>query len=141
MNDLNPERVLDQEHLRLLRLGYLIAGGTSAAVGVFGLVYVVVGGILLTAAMSGAPGPNTPPMAAGLVFGGIGLAIFLGGATLSVVKFLAARALGRRRSRAFCMVAAGLSCLSIPYGTALGILTFIVLSRPSVRDLFAQASA
>jgi hypothetical protein len=35
-----------------------------------------------------------------------------------------------------CMVTAGISCLGIPYGTVLGIFTFLVLSRPSAIALF-----
>jgi hypothetical protein len=35
-----------------------------------------------------------------------------------------------------CMITAGLSCLEMPYGTALGVMTFVVLSRPSVRQEF-----
>lgn len=38
------------------------------------------------------------------------------------------------------MVVAGVSCLSIPLGTALGVFTFIVLSRPSIVRLFEEQS-
>ena len=37
------------------------------------------------------------------------------------------------------MVIAGISCLFVPYGTILGVFTFIVLQRSSVEKLFEQS--
>jgi len=34
------------------------------------------------------------------------------------------------------MIVAGLGCLAVPYGTLLGVFTFVVLGRPSVVRLF-----
>ena len=39
------------------------------------------------------------------------------------------------------MLVAALLCLSIPFGTVLGICAIIVLSRPSVKGLFEGQSA
>jgi hypothetical protein len=134
---LESERILDQEHLRLLRIGYLISGGVSAFAGGFGLLYAVIGGFIMAASPFGGRGPNGPPPAfIGAIFGAVGLAIVIFCALTATLKFLAARALRQRRARVLCFVAAALSCLSIPYGTALGIFTFAVLSRPSVQRLF-----
>jgi hypothetical protein len=41
--------------------------------------------------------------------------------------------LRQRRHRMFCLVVAGFNCLMVPFGTVLGIFTFIVLLRDSVR--------
>lgn len=43
----------------------------------------------------------------------------------------------RGQYRWFCMVVAAVLCINCPFGTALGIYTLIVLSRPIVRDWFA----
>ncbi len=56
----------------------------------------------------------------------------------SVLKLVTAKRLRERRSKTFCLVVAAVSCLGIPYGTALGICTFLVLNRPSVDALFAR---
>jgi hypothetical protein len=37
----------------------------------------------------------------------------------------------------FCLVVAGVSCLFMPFGTILGVLSLIVLNRPSVKLLFS----
>ena len=55
------------------------------------------------------------------------------GATL---KLLTAIRLKERRSRVMCLIAAGLSCIEMPYSTVLGIWTFMVLGRASVRRQF-----
>jgi len=61
-------------------------------------------------------------------------AIFLFGMLLNV---LSAVFLWQRRRRVFSFVVGGLNCLQIPFGTALGVFTIIVLSRDSVRELYS----
>lgn len=69
-------------------------------------------------------------------YGFMGVVIVVGG----VLNWLSARYIRNRRKRMFSMVVAGLNCLQIPFGTALGIFTFIVMGRSSVRDLYDQPS-
>ena len=61
---------------------------------------------------------------------------YLAVAALIVLKItlntMSARRISRRKGRVFSMVVAGLNCLSLPLGTALGIFTLVVLTRPSV---------
>jgi hypothetical protein len=45
-----------------------------------------------------------------------------------------------RRRRILSLVVAGLNCLYMPLGTALGVFTIIVLLRDSVRDLYETES-
>jgi len=136
--DSNRQQIVDEEHLRLLRICYFIMGGTSAFGLLFGLIYLVMG-LFMAASFGSMPhqsAPNAPPAFMGWLFAAIGafLVVFAGGyATLCL---LTGRALGRRQSRTLCLVTAGLSCVHIPFGTALGIFTFSVLGRPSVQALF-----
>jgi hypothetical protein len=55
---------------------------------------------------------------------------------LAILKFIVAKRLKERRSRALCLVVAAVSCLGIPFGTVLGVFTFLVLSRPSIERSF-----
>lgn len=141
MNDLEKQELLDAEHLRLLRLGYLIAGFTNVVFALFPLIHITIGLAILLGAF---PTPNSAgepfPRFAGLFFvilGGAFSLMFAIGATL---KLLTARRLRQRRSKAFCMITAGLSCLGFPYGTALGVATLLLLGRPSVSALFDPPS-
>jgi hypothetical protein len=51
---------------------------------------------------------------------------------------IAGSKLSNRRGYTFCFVVACLECMFMPFGTILGILSIIVLSRPSVKELFDQ---
>ena len=66
----------------------------------------------------------------------VGGAMIIG---MGILNFMCARRIGKCRSRTFCMVVAGVNCIQIPFGLALGICTFIVLGRQSVVELFAEA--
>ncbi len=134
MNDSERQLLLDEEHLRLLRLGYLITGTVTAVFSLFPLLYVGFGMLFVSSinpTRVRRPGDIDPRTLGVLiaVFGGLLCAFFVLGA---VLKLLTARALRLRRNRTLCLIAAAVSCLGIPYGTVLGILTFSVLSRPSV---------
>ena len=146
MYQAEAQRVLDQEHLRLLCLGYLVEGWLTVAFAFFPLMYVGMGLVMTTGALFGpfsklsstpSSGPN-PAAFMGAMFIGIGLVMSVVFAIFGVLRLFAARALRERRSRTFCMVVAAITCLSMPYGTVLGIFTFIVLSRSSVLELFGE---
>lgn len=129
---------IDAEHLRLLSIGYVVSGILSALFSLLGLVYLGIG-IVMGAALShevAKAGKEAPPAFLGYLFGCIGLCIFLFMVLLAGLKFRAAWCLKHRRSRTYCMVVAGISCLGIPYGTLLGVFSFVVLGRTSVREMF-----
>jgi hypothetical protein len=139
------QAILDEEHLKLLSIGYWVAGGMAAFFSLFGLFYIAMGAVVaisIAKIPAASVQPNQPsPAFVGWLFAGIGLAVFLAAATLAAMRLWAAVSLKRRKSRTFCLVAAGLSCLEFPYGTTLGIFTFMVLSRPSVMQLFEVSEA
>lgn len=131
------QRVVDDEHLKLLRLGYLISAGITALFGCLGLVYVAVG-LLLAFAHKAAPTPTgsqTPPEI-GWVFVVMGAVFTAIGWGMAALKYHAAKCIAARQSWHLCMVVGGVCCLGIPYGTVLGAFTFLVLGRPTVHDQF-----
>ena len=52
---------------------------------------------------------------------------------LCVCNILSGLYVRKRKNRTFSFVIAGVNCLQFPLGTALGVFTFIVLSRPAVK--------
>ena len=58
-----------------------------------------------------------------------------GGLGAGLMAFAGGR-LRRRKSRTYCLVAAGIACMFMPFGTVLGIFTIITLTKPSVIQLF-----
>jgi hypothetical protein len=59
---------------------------------------------------------------------------------MAVTTFFAGWRLAQRRARPFCLWVAAVNCFFFPFGTALGIFTLVVLSRPEAREAFASAS-
>jgi hypothetical protein len=141
--DKNHDRqaIVDQEHVRILSIAYLVSAGLNAAFSLFGLLYVFMG-FFMTALMKHMPASSAqpaPPEAVVWMLVAMGLGMFAIMMTFGVLKYVAYRRLRERRSRTFCMIVAAISCLGIPYGTVLGIFTLAVLTRPSVAKLFAVA--
>jgi hypothetical protein len=59
---------------------------------------------------------------------------FVASGGLNLISGLCLRA---RKGRTFSLVVAGVNCLHLPLGTVLGIFTIVILSRESVRELYA----
>jgi len=136
--EIDRQSIIDEEHLNLLSLSYMISAGVAAFFSLFGLLYVFMGIIMSFAISHAPPGKNgePPPAFLGWIFAGIGLLIFLLAMGVAIARFWAARCIKQRKSRTFCMVIAALGCLEFPYGTALGVLSFVVLGRESVVKQF-----
>lgn len=126
----------DTEHLRLLYIFHFIFGGLAVA----GIGFLVVHGFIMQAVFTSAEVRNAkggpPPeefihiliaVYAVLAF------LFIAAGALNVFSGLSIK---RRRRRTLSLVTAGLNCLSFPFGTALGVFTFVVLTRDSVRGLY-----
>jgi len=82
--------------------------------------------------------PGPPPTTMGYIFVLMGsLAVFFGWSS-GILTILSGRAIASRRRRVFSLVMAGVNCVSFPFGTLLGVFTFIVLLRPSVIARYAS---
>ncbi len=128
------QRELDERHLRYL----VIANYVYAAFQAIGLLVMVVILMLFTgaAAFGGFPQGDPDAQVAGVaitVIGGLVLVILL---ISTALQFLLARFLDQRRGHTFCFVLSILNALNVPIGTVLGVLTLIVLMRPTVQHTF-----
>lgn len=126
------QSIRDEEHLRALSIVAYVLGGINAFFGLVPLIHVVLGTIMLSLP----PQAGSPPRLLGLLLIAIGGAIIFVSETFAALKIYLGACLARNRHRVRCMVIAAVLCVAFPYGTALGVLTLIVLSRPSVRDRF-----
>ena len=100
-------------------------------VGVLVSVTIVV--LLVTGATAGR---GAGPVFMGSVFIAIAVVTMVLFWGMALCLFYSGRFLGQHRRHNYCFVVAIVCCLVPPYCTVLGILTLVVLSRPSVRDLF-----
>jgi hypothetical protein len=132
--------IQDVQHLNLLAVFHFIYGAFIAFVGLIFAVYIVFGIFLATSAVptgSGSGGP--PPEAIGGLIAVIGVIAMLftwGKAALVVWSGFSLRA---HRRATLSLVVAFLCCLNVPFGTALGVFTIMVLSRASVKALYQEA--
>ena len=126
----------DLEQLRLLSVFHYVVAGITALFSLLPGFQLVFG--LLMASGRFAPedegsrifGCLMAGCASFLLFTGVGLAAAIG---------LAGQSIAQRRRYTYILVVAGVLCVFVPLGTILGVLTFVVLVRPSVRARFPGA--
>jgi hypothetical protein len=135
---LDRQRVLDEEHLRLLSIAHYIAAGFNALFALIGFAYGSFFSILLrnipNNASSGFESGFDPALIFGTLGGLFGVAMLLGAAA----EFWVGRSLTKREGHTFCVVVSAFDCLSVPYGTLLGVASLVVLERPTVKALFLR---
>ncbi len=128
----------DLEHLQLLAIFHYVVGGLTGLCACLPIIHLIVGISIVSGLLPQAPGEPTPAFV-GWFFIGIATVFIVLGWTLAICMILAGRMLQRCRGYLFCLIMAGIACMWMPLGTPLGVLTFIVLLRPSVKALFDGA--
>ena len=132
-------RILQEEDERQLRYltiaNYVWAGFSAFGVLVGACVLLFISGVITF--NSSTIDPEALAVL-GFVGGTAGFLVVLLPLISTVLHFAFARALQIHRFHKFCIVMAIWTCLSVPIGTVIGILTLIVLLRPSVEHLFSQ---
>ena len=131
----------DEEHLRLLTLFYYLYSGMVAIFACFPIIHLVIGVLMITNPGAFGSGNNAPPAFAGYLFAIVGGLFVLAGWFFAVCSFMVARSLARRRHYMFCLILSGVNCMFVPFGTAIGVFTIIVLLRPTVKALFSQTAS
>jgi hypothetical protein len=130
----------DVQQLNMLAVFHFVYAGLLGLVGLFFVIYIVLGVAMATSGGSSGGGASggPPPEAIGGIFALIGaFAMFItwGKAALLVWSGVSLRA---HRRLTLSYVVGCLSCLNVPIGTALGIATLMALSRPSVKALYQE---
>lgn len=130
----------DAEHLKILSICYYIAAGITALFACFPLIHLIVGIAMLTGSFTGTFPDNSKEQMPFAFVGGIfvtfALVIIVVGWAIAIGTFYAGRSIKQRKNYVFCLIMAGILCTSFPIGTVLGVFTFLVLLRDSVKPLF-----
>jgi hypothetical protein len=129
--------LLDTEHLRMLAICHFVAAGLAVVGVAFSSLYLVLIQTVFANPRMWANSPQGPPPTEMISVFRWAVALFVLWFLVSAVgNLLSGLFLRARRHRAFSMVVAGINCVHIPVGTVLGIFTFIVLARDSVRNAY-----
>ena len=130
----------DTEHLKLLSVFHYVLGGLLGCCACFPIIHLAIGILLLTAppGFHGQKNDEAATALVGVMFTVIPAAMILLGWATAICVLVAGRFLARRVHYTFCLVVAAILCTFMPLGTVLGVLTIIVLLRPSVKALFEE---
>ena len=132
----NSQQIIDNEHLRLLSIFYYVKGAITALFACIPIIHVILGLVFILAPHLFGHGKDQPPAFLGFLFVILGSFLILLGWTFAVLVLIAGKCIARRKHYTFCFVVACIECLSVPFGTVLGVFTILVLNRPSVKELF-----
>lgn len=105
--------------------------------GCFPIIHFVVGIAALSGAMNNG---NGPPAAFGWIFITVAVAVMTFMWSVAIAIILAGPKLRDRTGYTYCVVVAAVECTFMPFGTVLGVLTLIVLMRPSVKAAFGVSA-
>jgi hypothetical protein len=138
---MDPGRDITIHDLKLLSVGYYIQGGIAAFYTVMVAGYIGFMGTMLAAFGAAAQRNGQKPIPEFVIplVTGVFVVVTVFSLSIAICLLLAGYWLRRYRNKLFIFIVAGLSCLSVPYGTVLGIFTFMVLRRPVAEQLFGGA--
>lgn len=129
----------DREHIKLLAIFHLVFAGLAfVGIGFLFVHYFMMHTMFSNPEMWESQPQAMTPKAFLDAF--IWFYIFMGILLLTglVLNVLSGLFLLQKRNRVFSLIIGGLNCLQIPFGTALGVFTILVLSRDSVCQLYGR---
>lgn len=129
-------------YLRVLAIAHYVLGGLLALFGCFPLIHLTLGIALLSGGSEFSPhgGGGAPQHLAtmmGSMFVAVAATMIAIAWTLAGLMIACGLSLSGRKNHTFCLVVAFVEALFAPIGTALGVLTIVMLMRDSVRKRFA----
>lgn len=128
----------DEYQLRLLTIFHYVCAGLAALFACLPLFHVIFGLLMLFAPGAFEVEPADAARMMGLFFVILPGSIVLLGLAFAALLAWAGHCIAQRKHYTFCLVMAGVACMFMPFGTALGIFSIIVLTRPSVKALFGD---
>ena len=135
---MRDQRKTDADHLRLLAIFHFVVAGLA----ILGLGFLLLHYAIMQMVMTNPEiwknqkGGGPPPEQFFAIFKWFylffGLLLVVGG----VGNLLSGLFIRKKRNRIFSLIVAGINCVQFPFGTMLGVFTFVVLLRDSVRELY-----
>ena len=124
------------DNLNLLGVFHYVVAAFAALLALIPMIHLTVGTVLVSVSLFNLK-VLFPLTIVGGVFICIASCLILAGLIFATLLCFAGGYLRRRTHYNFCLVAAGISCLLVPYGTILGIFSLIILTKQEVKALFS----
>ena len=129
----------DADHLRLLAVFHFVFAGLALlGIGFLALHYGLMQHFLEHPDLWKGHQSGPPPAEFFFIFKWIYFVLGMIFVGASIANLLSGLFIHRRINRLYSLIIAGINCIQIPFGTALGIFTLIVLLRDSVREHYAK---
>jgi hypothetical protein len=127
-----------KNHLSTLSVLHYVYGAFVCFSGLFLLALVFIGGFLQSDWLMERSGEAPPAFVGGFMMV-LGWVLFFLVETVGILNIVSGNLIASRKGRTFSQVVAAIDCLSIPFGLALGIFTFVVLTNEEVRQEYGVA--
>jgi hypothetical protein len=127
------------QHLQILSVFHYVVAGLAALFSFLPVFHLAVGIALLTGALGTSKDSEAAPLF-GCFLVAIALFIIVAGLTFALAVALSGRFLATRRHYTYCLVMAGVECIFSPFGTVLGVLSLIALTRSGVSERFESSA-
>ena len=130
----------DGEHLKILSICYIAWAAWTGFMGLLMLPFFAFIAFLAAHPEYSSNRGDPPPVWLGAFMIGVGIVAAIFVLAVAALSYFCGRFLRERRHRTYCMIVAGLTCLSMPFGTVLGVSTIVVLEREEVRAMFTAGA-
>lgn len=126
-----------KQNLRALEVCYYVYGGIICLMGFIPLIYVALG-TFFSSGFFAQHAQEEFPHLLGPLFILIGTVVFLFVEAWGIVNIMNGRIIANRKWRIFSMVIAGLNCMGGVLGIALGVFTFVMLTKSEVQNEYHE---
>lgn len=127
------QEIVENERLNLLAIAHYVFGGLSALLSCVLIIHFFLGLFIATAPHAFGGGNQGPPTFVGILMSLFSACIMVAGWLYGGLTIFSGLSIKRRQRRIFSLVMAVFNCLSIPFGTVLGVCTILLLTRESVK--------
>jgi hypothetical protein len=131
----NAREIIDNEHLKVLSVVHYVQGGLHVLISCILIIHFIFGLIIAIAPQFFGHGPQAPPAFVGILMSTFAGCFMVMGWLFGGLTIYSGVCIKNHKHRTFSLIMAVINCLSIPFGTALGIFTIIVLTREAGNHL------
>jgi len=123
------------ENLRILGAFYYVVAVLASFIALIPIIHLTIGTILFSVSLFNVKEMFPLTFVGGVFIAVAGIFILLG-ASMATALCFAGSFLRKAKHYHYCLVMGGVACILFPWGTILGVFTFINLSKPEVKALF-----